>query len=75
MDLPPEDRPDGMIVMDDHLTEAVEQGLIDAGDDAEANVYYNKMLELDPVRPDAWLGKARAMAISATLLDFKVEPM
>jgi cytochrome c-type biogenesis protein CcmH/NrfG len=48
---------------------------IDAGDDAEANVYYNKMLKLDPVRPDAWLGKARAMAISATLLDFKVEPM
>jgi cytochrome c-type biogenesis protein CcmH/NrfG len=48
---------------------------IDAGDAADANVYYNKMLELDPVRPDAWLGKARAMAISATLLDFKVEPV
>lgn len=38
MDLPAEDRPDGMVVMDDHLTEAVEQGLIDAGDDAATQV-------------------------------------
>lgn len=38
MDLPADDRPDGMIVMDDHLTEAVEQGLIDAGHDAATQV-------------------------------------
>jgi len=38
MDLPAEDRPDGMIVMDDHLTEAVEQGLIDAGNDVATQV-------------------------------------
>ena len=38
MDLPAEDRPDGVIVMDDHLTEAVEQGLIDAGHDAATQV-------------------------------------
>ena len=34
MDLPEADRPDGIIVMDDHFTEAVEQGVLSAGDGA-----------------------------------------
>ena len=32
MDFPEANRPDGIIVMDDHLTEAVEQGVLSAGD-------------------------------------------
>ena len=39
MDFPESECPNGIIVMDDHLTEAVEQGVLSAGEDVASRVH------------------------------------
>lgn len=42
------------------------------GNNAEALSYYNRILEIEPRLPDAWMGKGRSAGWQSTLANFRV---
>ncbi len=44
-----------------------------AGNHAEAHSYYNRVLEIEPKLPEAWLGKGRAAGWQSTLANLRLK--